>query len=484
MSHAAVIPLDGYRESSPIATLRSAFAQMHSLSRSAPPPDVATRRRYLDALERAIRSRQDDVVRAIDADFGARSRHETLVADLFPTLASLHHARKQLSRWAKPRSQPVHWAFQPGTAQVVPQPLGVVGIIAPWNYPLQLALAPLVSVLAAGNRALIKPSELTPRTSALLVELIADALPPDVVSVVEGGPDVAEAFSRLPFDHLLFTGSTRIGYVVMKAAAENLTPVTLELGGKSPAIVHDSFAMDKAAERILMGKLLNAGQTCIAPDYVLLPRGRTGEFVAACRAVMAKTRPTLRDNPDYTAIVNDRQYARLQGLLAEAQAAGATLEVLNPASEELPASGRKIAPTLVMGAPDQTAVMQDEIFGPILPLVEYGALDEAIAYVNARPRPLALYYFDRDSARIGEVVGRTTSGGVTVNDTLMHIAQEELPFGGVGPAGMGAYHGKAGFDNFSHLKGVFQQSRLNAGGLLNPPYGKTIERLLGVLMGS
>ncbi|MBI5609542.1 MAG: aldehyde dehydrogenase family protein, partial [Deltaproteobacteria bacterium] len=356
-------------------------------------------------------------------------------------------------------------------------------ILAPWNYPVQLALAPLVCALAAGNRVIIKPSEFTPRTSELLARMVGEAFAPDHVQVVQGGPDIAEALCRLPLDHILFTGSTRVGHAVMKAAAENLVPVTLELGGKSPVIVHPSFPLDKAAERILIGKLLNAGQTCIAPDYVLVPRGQIPPLVQAFQTVLARLRPTLAASPDYCSIVNDRQFTRLQGYLSEARAGGAQVVELNPGNESFDPATRKMAPALVIGASDAMAVMQDEIFGPILPLVEYDTLDGAIAYVNARPRPLALYYFDRDSGRAATVIDRTTSGGATINDTILHIAQEGLPFGGVGPAGMGAYHGKVGFDTFSHCKGVYYQSRVNAIGLMNPPYGKPIERLLKVLVG-
>jgi len=480
---ATVVDLGSRREDPAIAGLRTSFQRMHQASRTEAPPSLSERRARLDALERAIRANQDAIADACNADFGARSRHETILADIFPTLAGLKHARRHLSAWSKPRRAPVHWVFQPGTAKVVPQPLGVIGIISPWNYPFQLAFSPLVAALAAGNRAIIKPSELTPRSSDLIARIIADAFDPAVATVVPGGVDVAEAFAALPFDHLLFTGSTRVGALVMQAAAKNLTPVTLELGGKSPAIVHESFPIALAAERIMTGKLLNAGQTCIAPDYALVPKGRSGDFVAACQAVVARTRPTLRDNPDYTAIVNDRQYARLRAWLDEAVAKGAQAIPLNPAQEELPAEGRKFVPTLVLGATDDMTLLQEEIFGPILPVIEHGGTDDAIRYVNARPRPLALYYFDRDGDRVKAVVERTVSGGATINDTLLHIAQEDLPFGGVGPAGIGAYHGQRGFDALSHLKGVFHQSRLNGAFLTNPPYGARLEKLLRFLNG-
>lgn len=482
-SAAALIDLDHHRDNPAIVAMRTGFQRMHSLSRSEPPPSVAERRARLALLDRVIRLHQDAIADACNADFGARSRHETILADVFPTLAGLKHTRKHLAAWAKPRRSAVHWAFQPGTAKVMPQPLGVIGIISPWNYPIQLALSPLVAALAAGNRAIIKPSELTPNASALLAKMIAETFDPAIVTVVQGGVDVAEAFARLPFDHILFTGSTRVGSLVMKAAAEHLTPVTLELGGKSPAVVHSSFPLQLAAERIMAGKLLNAGQTCIAPDYALVPEGKTAEFVQACQAEVAKTRPTLRDNPDYTAIVNDRQYMRIQAWLDDARAKGAQVVPLNPAQEELPASGRKIAPTLVTGCTDDMLLLQEEIFGPVLPVLEHSGTDDAIRYINNRPRPLALYYFDRNGERVRQMLEQTTSGGVTINDTLLHIAQEDLPFGGVGPAGMGAYHGQRGFDAMSHLKGIYHQSRINGTFLMSPPYGTKLERLLKVLMG-
>ncbi len=480
---ANVSSLDSRREESPsVVSMRTSFQRMHNLSRSEAPPTVAQRRAHLDALEAAIRRYQPAIIEAIDQDFGGRSRYETVIADIFPLILSLQHTRKHLARWAKPRSVPVHWAFQPGAAEVVPQPLGVVGIIAPWNYPVQLALSPLISALAAGNRAMIKPSELTPRASALIAQLIAETFSPDTVTVVQGGVHIAEGFGKLPWDHLIFTGSTRLGAIVMRAAAENLTPVTLELGGKSPAIIHPEHPMEHAVDRILAGKMLNAGQTCIAPDYVLLGRGQAKEFVACAKDIVAKRYPTLLNNADYTALANDGQYARLHGWLTEAEAKGATLLPINPANEDLPPARRKMPLTLVLNATDDMTILQEELFGPVLPLIEVDNVDAAIRYVNERARPLALYYFDRNKERVRHMLARTVSGDVTVNDTMLHIVQEELPFGGVGPAGMGAYHGKRGFDTFSHLKGVFWQSRLNAAGLMSPPYGKRLDQLLGILM--
>ena len=348
----------------------------------------------------------------------------------------------------KPERRPTNFWFLPGRSRVMFQPLGVVGIVVPWNYPIYLAIAPAVSALAAGNRVLVKMSEAAPATGEALARLFAEHFDPAVLAVVNGGTEVAREFVALPFDHLLFTGSTEVGRQVMRAAAANLTPVTLELGGKSPAIVGRDIAIAEAADRILFGKCLNAGQTCIAPDYALVPEERIAEFAAAARATVASLYPTLRDNPDYTAIINVRHRERLCGYLDEARSKGARVEEINPAGEDFSGSP-KLAPHLVLGPADSMRVMREEIFGPILPLKGYRTLDEAIAYVNARPRPLALYVFDHERAVIDRVLAETVSGGVTVNETILHIAQEELPFGGVGPSGMGEYHGRAGFETFS-----------------------------------
>jgi acyl-CoA reductase-like NAD-dependent aldehyde dehydrogenase len=379
------------------------------------------------------------------------------------------------------------WAslwFLPARNEIRPQPLGVVGIIVPWNYPLLLAVAPLVAALAAGNRVFIKMSEFTPRTGKLFAELIDTYFTNDEVMVVNGEADVAQVFSTLPFDHLLFTGSTAVGKLVMQSAAKNLTPVTLELGGKSPAIIGPDADIDVAAEKILFGKCLNAGQTCIAPDYVLLPAGREQAFIAAARAVVAKRYPRLADNPDYTAIVNTRHLARLKGYLAGAEAGGASLHAMNPSGESQTSfdNAQKLAPTIVTAARDDLPLMQDEIFGPILPIVAYASLERAISYVNDRPRPLALYYFGQDRQDIATVLDQTVAGGVSINETILHISQDDLPFGGVGPSGMGAYHGKFGFDTFSKLKPIFHQSRFNGLALFKPPYGRRFERLVKLLM--
>ncbi len=444
-------------------------------------PSAATRRESLMQLDRLLRENTAVIAEAISADFSHRSTHETQMLELFPAFAAVKHARSHVAGWMKPKRSFASLWFMPARNEIRPQPLGVIGIIVPWNYPILLAVAPLVAALAAGNGAMIKMSEFTPRTGALFADLIHKYFPNDQIAVVNGEADVAQAFSSLPFDHLLFTGSTAVGKHVMRAAAENLTPVTLELGGKSPALVGLEANLDEAASQIMFGKCLNAGQTCIAPDYVLLPRGKETAFTEAAKRVVAQHYPTLATNADYTAIVNSRHFARLNGYLDEAKSSGAVVTALNPSNESFN-NTQKIAPTIVVNANANLRLMQDEIFGPILPLVSYDTLDAAIQYINDRPRPLALYYFGRDSANIDRVLNQTIAGGVSVNETILHISQEDLPFGGVGASGMGAYHGKFGFDTFSKLKPIFHQPKMNGLFLFKPPFGKRFETLIKLLM--
>ena len=443
-------------------------------------PDQAQRMDDLQRLRAAFKTRFDDLATAMSADFGHRSRHESQLADEMTVLHAIDHARSHLKRWMKPKRMLADWQFWPATCEIRYQPLGVVGVIAPWNYPVNLALIPLVEALAAGNHVMLKPSEHTPRTSAALAELLASVFPQERVATVQGGPEVGASFTALPFDHLFFTGSTAVGRKVALAAAPNLTPVTLELGGKSPAIVAPDYPLATAAARIAAGKLLNAGQTCIAPDYVLLPTAAREGFVQALRAYVQQHYPALRDTPDYTSIVSERQYARLKNLVDDARAKGATVVTL-PGEDAHDPARRVFAPTLLLDVDDGMAVMQEEIFGPILPLVGYGAIEEALAYVNRHPQPLALYHFDHDRARTERVLDQTLAGGVSVNDAVLHIVQSKLPFGGVGPSGMGHYHGHAGFLTFSKQKSVFRQARLSSLALLRPPYGAFAERMLKFL---
>lgn len=444
-------------------------------------PPHATRRERLERLLAMTERQTDAIAAAVSEDFGHRSRHETLLAEILTTGATIKHARRHLKSWMKTRRAPTALHYRPGYNRLMRQPLGVVGIVSPWNYPYQLSIGPAVAALAAGNRVMLKPSEYTPHLSELLKRIVAETFGEDEFAVVTGDASVGKAFVDLPFDHLLFTGSTQVGRQVAQAAAKNLTPVTLELGGKSPAIVDEDADLDLAAPRLTFGKLLNAGQTCIAPDYALVPRGRVDEFAAAVGKSIARLYPRLAANPDYTAIVSDRHYARLRALLEDATAKGARVIELNPANEPLDPEQRKFAPALVLDATDSMLVMQEEIFGPILPVMAYGGLDEAIRYVNHRDRPLALYWFGNNAAHRDRVLHETISGGVTVNDCIWHFGQEDLPFGGVGASGSGAYHGEHGFRTFSKEKPVFFQPKRNGMFLLYPPYGRTFERMLALL---
>lgn len=461
-------------------SLSDLWQQQHVAQSADPMPGWPVRARRLHALQTLLRQHRADMVEAIHADFGQRPAEETDLLEIFPSLSAVRHALRHGRRWMRSKRRFADLLFLPARTELRPQPRGVVGIMVPWNYPLYLAVGPLVDALAAGNRAMLKMSEYTPRFSALFAELVARYFRDDEVQVVNGDAAVAQAFAALPFDHLLFTGSTAVGHHVMRAAAANLTPVTLELGGKSPAIIGPGARMEHAVERILFGKLVNAGQTCIAPDYVLLPRAQVEAFVIAARGVVARLYPELARNPQYASIASDRHFARLSALRDGAVAAGARIEPLTAA---LPDPARRLLPpALLVDVRHDMAVMQEEIFGPLLPLLPYDTLDEAIAYVDAHAHPLALYLFETAPALVERVLARTHAGGVTVNDTLYHIAQHELPFGGVGASGMGGYHGEAGFRTFSHLKPVFRQARWNGAGLLNPPYGARFQRILGLML--
>jgi acyl-CoA reductase-like NAD-dependent aldehyde dehydrogenase len=462
-----------------VASLERLFQLQRASFRRGPNPPAAERIAHLDALCRLLLENADAIAAAIDADFGHRSAHETKLLELFPSLQEARHARACVAQWMRPERRPVSLWFQPARARVVKQPLGVVGVIVPWNYPLFLAVGPLVTALAAGNRAIVKISEFTPRFGELFAQLVGRYFAEDRAAVLNGDVELAQAFAATPFDHLLFTGSTSVGRHVMRAAAEHLTPVTLELGGKSPAIVAPGFPADVAARRIIWGKCLNAGQTCIAPDYALLPEGLEQAFVDAARDEVRRLYPDGAAGADYSAIINARHYTRLVEWLNDALGKGAHAVALAGGESE---SARRFPPTIVTGVADEMRVMQDEIFGPLLPIKTYRTLDEALGYVADRPHPLAMYYFDRDEARINRVLDHSMAGDVTVNDTILHIAQSELPFGGVGASGMGRYHGEEGFNAFSQRKGVFLQSRFNGTWLLKPPFGERVERMLRLMI--
>ena len=464
-----------------MSILRDKFDLQRAACLAAPEVPWAQREDRLKRLARMVAENSAEFARVISQDFGHRSAHETDLLEVFPSLSAINHALSHGKRWMRGERRATGMWFLPASSRVTPQPLGVAGIIVPWNYPLYLAVGPLCAALVAGNRAMLKLSEFTPAFGALFEALAAKTFAQDEIAVVNGDAEVAAAFSSLPFDHLLFTGSTGVGRHVMRAAAENLTPVTLELGGKSPAIVAPGYPMAHAAARILLGKCLNAGQTCIAPDYVLVPAGSEQAFIDAARACVAKMYPQILSTPDYSSIVSARHFERLSGYVDDAKAQGATLANLAAHGESPDPVSRRMPPMALTGVTGAMRVMQEEIFGPLLPVVGCTGIDAAIDYVNARPLPLALYLFDSDRARIDHVLARTTAGGVTINDTLLHIAQESLPFGGVGPSGMGQYHGYEGFVAFSKMKPVFRQSRLNGVSLFNPPYGPRTARMIAML---
>jgi coniferyl-aldehyde dehydrogenase len=435
------------------------------------PPTLAARKADLAKLKRTVRARMPQFAETLNADFEGRSAKETAILEGMALVQGINYLRRNLKSWMRPQKRHVEMHFLPASSRVVYQPLGVVGIMSPWNFPVGLSLMPLATAIAAGNRAMIKPSELTPATSELLGRMLAEIFPEEQVAVVTGGPDVGAAFSGLPFDHLVFTGSTPVGKAVMKAASANLVPVTLELGGKSPVVIEKGFSLERAAASLAFGKLANGGQVCVAPDYALVPENEVERFVAAYDKAVRARYPAGPASADFTAVINERHYGRLNALLDEARAKGARVIEIGANPESARSRPHTLAPTVVLGATRDMGVLNEEIFGPVLPVVPYREIDEAIAHINAGPRPLALYYFGSDGADRADVLERTTSGNVTINDTLLHYAQDDLPFGGVGASGMGAYHGVEGFKSLSHAKGIFEQSRWNMTGALRPPFG-------------
>ncbi|HEX4916976.1 MAG TPA: coniferyl aldehyde dehydrogenase [Limnobacter sp.] len=458
------------------AELKATLESLKQAYRINPYPTWNQRKTWLKQLSDMVYDNKHRFAEAISEDFGYRSPNDTLLAEVFPCLEGIRHALSHGKGWMKTRKQGASIWFKPASTQLMPQPLGVVGVIVPWNYPLFLSVGPMIAALTAGNRVFIKMSEYTPRFSALLDELLTKHLGRDVVQVINGGPEVAAEFSRLPFDHLLFTGSTNVGRMVMKAASENLVPVTLELGGKSPAIITEPTVADagrfrNAIARTLSGKSINAGQTCIAPDYLLVPEGCEETLLEHAKAIVEKRFPDGILSKDFSGIVSDRHALRLQRLMDEAAEQGARVITLMKTADS---PGRKVPLTLIFNAKEDCMLMQEEIFGPVLPVVTYKRLEEALEYVNKRPRPLALYLFDDNSKTQQMVMEQTIAGGVCLNDTLFHIAQENLPFGGVGDSGMGHYHGKFGFDTMSKLKPIFKQSRFHVMETLSPPYNNSV----------
>ena len=439
----------------------------------------------IDRLDRTIDvlvANAEKISEAMNADFGCRPRQVNLMTDVTGSLENLKHAKKHLRKWMKAEKRPSMFplGLLGGRSSIQYQPKGVVGVIAPWNFPLGMVFEPLAGVIAAGNRAMIKPSEFTPATSQLIDEMVSKTFDPTEIAVVTGGPEVGQAFSSLAFDHMVFTGATSVARHIMAAASKNLVPVTLELGGKSPTVISETADLREAIERIMVGKMLNAGQVCIAPDYVMLPEGKMDEAVAIAREVVAEMYPTLLANEQYTAMLNERHFQRMQKNIDDANERGAQVVAINPANEDFSVNPtQKIPPTLILNPDDDALCMQDEIFGPLMPLKTYTKFEDVISYINARPRPLAAYYFGKDSSEEHRFLTGTTSGGACVNDVMFHMLQKDLPFGGVGPSGMGSYHGIEGFKAFSHAKSVYKQPGkipvTKLAGFM-PPYGDASEK--------
>jgi len=446
------------------------------------PVSAATRIDRLDRGIDALVRYADKLAEALSSDFTCRPREVTLLTDVGASVAPMKHAKKHLHKWMKSEKRPTIFPLNlmGGRSRIEYQPLGVAGIISPWNFPVSMVFAPMSGALAAGNRIMVKPSEFTPATSEVLKAMVEDVYDPKEVVVFTGGPEVGQAFSNLPLDHLLFTGATSVARHIMAAASRNLVPVTLELGGKSPVIISRTADLEKSLGRIMMGKTLNAGQICLAPDYLLVPEEKLHDVITIAQNAVAAMYPSLLDNEQYTSVVNERHFQRLTGYLAEAEERGVKTIAINPAGEDFSQQQgtHKIPPTLIPEPPEDLKVLQEEIFGPLLPIRTYTEFSETIDYINSKPRPLAAYYFGEDAAEQTAVETRTTSGGICINDVIMHIGQEDLPFGGVGPSGMGSYHGIEGFRTFSHAKSIYRQTKWNfakLGGFL-PPYGPATEK--------
>lgn len=443
-----------------------------------------------DRIKRAIaliKDHGESLCKAMSADFGNRSMHQSMLTDIASTVSAGKDALKHMDKWARPSRRKVQFplGLLGAKAEVRYEPKGVIGILSPWNFPVNLAFGPLMQVFAAGNRAMIKPSEFTERTSMLMAELVSEYFTEDELAVITGGPEVAATFSSLPFDHLVFTGSTATGRRVMEAASANLVPVTLELGGKSPVFMGRSADFAKAGERIALGKMMNAGQICLAPDYMYVPQDKEEEAIAGVSQGVHNMYPTLLENDDYASIVSDRHFERLQGLVEDAREKGAEVIEVNPGEEDFSnANVRKMPLNILRNVTEEMKVMQEEIFGPVLPVKTYSQIDEAIDYVNAHDRPLGLYYFGEDKAEQERVLTRTISGGVTTNDVIFHVSMEDLPFGGVGPSGMGSYHAIEGFREFSHARAVYHQPKIDIAKLggFKPPYGKPTEKAIAAMM--
>jgi coniferyl-aldehyde dehydrogenase len=467
--------------------MRALLERQRAAFTAARPEALSVRHDRLDRCIAMMKEHGAAFAKAMSEDFGHRSHEQSMMTDIAPSIGLVRYSKKTLAGWAKPEKRKVNFplGLLGAKAEVRYEPKGVIGIVSPWNFPVGLTMGPLTQAFAAGNRALIKPSEFTERTSELMAELFPRYFAQEEVAVVLGGPDAGQLFCSLPFDHLVFTGATSVGRHVMRAAAENLVPLTLELGGKSPTILGRSADIARSAERIALGKMMNAGQICLAPDYMLVPEDLEMKAIEAISAGVSAMYPTMLANDDYTSVINRRHRDRLEGLIADATDKGAEAIVVNPGAEDFGGTnGNKMPLTILRGVNDQMKVMQEEIFGPVLPVMTYRAIDEAIGYINAHDRPLGLYYFGTDAGEEERVLTRTISGGVTVNDVVFHVSVDDLPFGGVGPSGMGSYHGIEGFRSFSHGRSVYRQPKIDIAGMagLKPPYGKATQRTLKSLL--
>ena len=469
------------------AEMEATLKKQRDAFTAARPESISVRKDRIKRAMAMVSENGEELARAMAADFGNRSIHQSMLTDIAATVGAGKHALKHIHSWAKADRRKVQFplGLLGAKAEVRYEPKGVIGILSPWNFPVQLAFGPLMQVLAAGNRAMIKPSEFTERTSAVMGEVVAKFFADDEVALFTGGPEVAGAFSSLPFDHLVFTGSTATGRRVMEAAAKNLCPVTLELGGKSPVILGRSADLARAGERIALGKMLNAGQICLAPDYLMVPEDMEDGAVAAVELGVRNMYPTLLNNDDYASVVSDRHFERLQSMVEDARGKGAEVIEVNPANEDFSnANVRKMPLTILRNVTDDMQAMQEEIFGPVLPVKTYKQVDEAIGYINDHDRPLGLYYFGEDKREQEQVLTRTISGGVTTNDVIMHVSMEDLPFGGVGPSGIGSYHAVEGFREFSHGRAVYHQPKIDIAKLggLKPPYGKATDKTIASMM--
>ena len=453
------------------------------------PASIELRKDRLNRCIAMLKEYNEEILDALQKDFGNRDPKASFFSEIISTIGVLEHALKNIDKWTKDEKRPSNvnqpffirlmMGFLGSKSYIKYQPLGTVGVISPWNFPVNLVLAPLAGIFAAGNRTMIKPSELTPATSEITKKMFEAYFDKSEAAVFTGDAEVGAAFSALPFDHLLFTGGTQIGKKVMKAASENLVPVTLELGGKSPVIVDEDANLSEVAKKVMRGKTMNAGQICLAPDYLMLPKGKSKEFANASSEVIGEMFEDLKYNEDYTSVINERHYERINELVADAKEKGAEVLEINPADEDFEQQElHKIPPTLVLNPTDDMKIMQEEIFGPVLPVKEYDDFNETVSYVNSKERPLGLYLFSKDKDKEKKVLENTTSGGVTLNDVIWHIGQEELPFGGVGPSGTGSYHGHDGFKEFSHAKAVYKQFSADLMARMMPPYkGKMFESM-------